>query len=194
MTESEENLLLDIFGQNGTAGPRTDSQTSTIYTVPHLVPNLPSDNEALKIDGCEMKTLLGAEDVKVFDVQIQPLYRDNWFKMTESEENLLADVFGQNDTEDKLLGREFVFEEVNDIGKEIFQNVTTMQNGHTESTMDDISSLIAEHTTMDDIFSLNCGNYGIEEQQKHSEHASSTSKTIETRVRSRHVRTVTPLY
>jgi hypothetical protein len=81
----------------------------------------------------------------------------------------------------KLLGREFVIEEVNDIGKEIFQNVTTTQNGHTESTMDDI-------------FSLNCGTYEIEGQQKHSEHATNTSKTIETRVRSRHVRTVTPLY
>jgi hypothetical protein len=169
MTESEENLLLDIFGRNDTAGLRTDSQTPTIYTVPHLVPNLPSDNEALKIDGCKLKPLLGVEDVKVFDVQIQPLHRDSRFTMTESEENLLADIFGQNDTEVKLLGREFVIEEVNDIGKEIFQNVTSLQNGHTESSTGDISSLIGEHTTMDDIFSLNCGNY--EEQKNHSEHA-----------------------
>jgi hypothetical protein len=191
MTESEENLFLDIFGQKDTtAGPRSDSQTPTTYTVPHLVPDLPSDNEAFKNDCCELKPLLGAEDVKVFDVvQIHPLlYRDNRFKMTDSEENLLADIFGQNDTEEKLLGREIVFEEVSDIGKE------RLQYGHAESTMDDISNLIGEHTTMDDIFSLNCGNDAIEEQQKHSTHATITSNTIETRVRSRHVRTVTPLY
>jgi hypothetical protein len=154
-------------------GPRSDSPTPTIYTSPLLVPNLPpSSKEALKIDSSELKPLLGAEDVKVDDVQSKPLYRDNRSKVTESKENLLADVFGQNDTEEKLLGREFVFEEVKDIGEERFQDGTTMQNGRTESTsMDDISSLIGEHTTMDDIFSLNCENDEIEEQQKHSKHA-----------------------
>ncbi len=79
-------------------------------------------------------------------------------------------------------------EEVKDIGKE------RRRNGQEESTRDDICNLIGEHTTMDAIFSLNGGNDAIEEQQKQSTHATSTSKTIETRVRSRHVRIVTPLY